>query len=73
MLIPSSIEIVPLQPLVMRMAEIADVNRVSTLGAEAIAAAEYLQGPLAVWIGDDGLRIRAAAKANRIAYRTIKR
>ena len=57
----------------MRMAEIADANRVSTIGAEAIAAAEHLQGALAVWVGDDGLGIRAAAKANRIAYRTIKR
>lgn len=72
-MVTSSIEIVPMQFLTMRMAEIADANRVSTLGAEAIAAAEHLQGALAVWVGDDGLGIRAAAKANRIAYRIIKR
>jgi hypothetical protein len=71
--VPSSIEIVPLQILAIRMAEIADTSRVSTLGAEAIAAAEYLRGPLAVWAGDDGLGIRTGAKVNRVAYRTIKR
>jgi hypothetical protein len=71
--VSSSIEIVPMQVLTMRMAEIADAHRVSSLGAEAIAAAEYQQGLLAVWVGDDGLGIRTAAKANRVAYRTIKR
>lgn len=70
--IPPSIEIVPLQSVAMRMAEIADAYRVSTLGAEAIAAAEYLQAPLVVWVGDDGIGIRGAAKAHRITYRTIK-
>jgi hypothetical protein len=71
--VSSAIQIVPLQLLAMRMAEIADANRVSSLGAEAIAAAEYVQGPLAVWVGDDGLGIRTAAKVNRVAYRTLKR
>jgi hypothetical protein len=71
--VSSSIEIVPLQFLAMRMAEIADANPVSSLGAEAIAAAEYLQCPLAVWGGDDGLGIRTAAKVTRVAYRIIKR
>jgi hypothetical protein len=71
--ISSSIEIVPLQTLAMRMAEISDSQRVSTLGAEAIAAAEHLQASLVVWSGDDGLGIRTAAKAHRVIYRTIKR
>lgn len=71
--VTSSIEIVPMQLLTMRMAEIADAHRVSSLGAEAIAAAEYQQGPLAVWVVDDRLGIRTAAKANRVGYRTIKR
>jgi hypothetical protein len=71
--VPSSIEIVPMQLLTMRMAEIADTHRVSSLGAEAIAAAEYQRGLLAVWVGDDGPGIRTAAKSNRVAYRTIKR
>ena len=71
--ISSAIEVVPLQFLAMRMAEIADANRVSSLGAEAIAAAEHLQSPLAVWVGDDGPGIRSAAKVNRVAYRIIKR
>jgi hypothetical protein len=73
MVVPATIEIVPMQVLTMRMAEIADVHRVSSLGAEAIAAAEYLQGPLTVWAGDDGLGIRTAAKAHRVAYRVLKR
>jgi hypothetical protein len=71
--VPPSIEIVPLRLLTMRMAEIADLHRVSSLGAEAIAAAEHWKGPLAVWVGDDGAGIRAAAKANRVAYRVLKR
>ncbi len=71
--ITTDIEIVPMHLLAMRMAEIVEANRVSTLGAEAVAAAEHVRGPLAVWVGDDGLGIRAAAKANRVAYRAIKR
>ncbi len=71
--VTSSIEIVPMQFLTMRMAEIALAHRVSSLGAEAIAAAEYMQGPLAVWVGDDGVGIRTTAKANRVTYRIIKR
>lgn len=71
--VSSSIEIVPMQVLTMRMAEIANAHRVSSLGAEAVAAAEHQQGLLAVWVGDDGHGIRTAAKANRVAYRTINR
>ncbi len=71
--VSSSIEIVPMEVLTMRMAEIAGAHRVSSLGAEALAAAEYQQGLLAVWVGDDGPGIRTAAKAIRVAYRTIKR
>ncbi len=46
--LPASIEVVAMQTLAMRMAEIADVHRVSTLGAEAIAASEYLDAALIV-------------------------
>ncbi len=68
----SSVEIVPMQIVAMRMAEIAGVQRVSMLGAEAVAAAGHLDASLVVWTGDDGLGIRAAAKASRVAYRTIR-
>lgn len=55
------------------MAEIADGHRVSTLGAEAVAAAEHLAAPLGAWEGDDGPGVRSAAAALDIGYRTINR
>jgi hypothetical protein len=55
------------------MAEIADANRVSTLGAEAAAAAEHLIAPLCVWAGDDGPAIRTAVTAIGAEYRAITR
>ena len=70
--IDSEVEIMPMQTIAMRMAEIGNTQRVSTLGAEAIAASEYLKAVLVVWVGDDGLGIRTAAKAHGVAYRTIK-
>lgn len=54
------IEIVPMRQLAFRMAELADAYRLSSLGAEAVAAAEQLDAPLCVWSGDDGPRIGAA-------------
>jgi hypothetical protein len=69
--VTTNIEIVPMQNLAMRMAELTHVHRLSTLGTEAIAAAEHLQAALVVWAGDDGIGIRSAAKESRIPYRTI--
>lgn len=71
--LPSTIEIVPIRALAFRMAEIADAHRVSTLGAEAVAAADHLRAPLCVWEGDDGAGIRAAVTARNGEYRTITR
>jgi len=71
--LPADVEVVPIRLLAFRMAEIADAHRVSTLGAEAVAAAEKLGGPLCVWKGDDGPRIRAAVAALAGDYRTIER
>jgi hypothetical protein len=62
-----------MRTLAFRMAEIAGVHRVSTLGAEAVAAAENLRGPLCVWSSDDGPGIRAAMGALDVDYRTIER
>ena len=71
--LPDAIQVVPMRRLAFRMAEIADLHRLSTLGAEALAAAESLQGPLCVWEGDDGPNIRAAATALAAPYRTVPR
>lgn len=71
--LPESILMVPLQALAFRMAELTGSHRVSTLGAEAVAAAEHLSGPLCVWTGDDGPGTRACAEANGLAYRTVWR
>jgi hypothetical protein len=71
--LPAAIEIVPMRALSFQMAELADQHRVSTLGAEAVAAAVHLQAPLCVWEDDDGAGIRAAANAAGAIYQTIPR
>jgi hypothetical protein len=71
--LPDEIQVVPMRALAFRMAEIADAHRVSTLGAEAVAAAEALDGPLCVWDGDDGPGIRSAAAALGVTYRALAR
>lgn len=68
-----SIQIVPLRAIAFRMAEIAESHRVSTLGAECVAAAEHLDAPVYVWSGDDGPGIRAAMTDLGLDYRTIAR
>ena len=69
--LPASIRILPMRLIGYRVAELAGSQRVSTLGAEAVAAAEHLGASLFVWDGDDGPGIREAARANRVTYRTI--
>jgi hypothetical protein len=71
--LPDSVMIVPLRDIAYRMAELADVHRVSNLGAEAVAAAEHLEGPLCVWTGDDGPGIRDALTSLGGSYRTVAR
>jgi len=71
--LPDDIEIVPLKTITFRMAEIAASHRVSTLGAECVAAAAHLDAPLCVWSGDDGPGIRAAMTDLGLDYRTITR
>ncbi|MDQ6839922.1 MAG: hypothetical protein M3137_16745 [Actinomycetota bacterium] len=73
MALPEAIETVPLRLLAYRMAEISDAHRVSTLGAEAVAAAERLDVALCVWEGDDGPAIRSAMAALGVRYVTIRR
>jgi hypothetical protein len=71
--LPVSIEVVPMRTLAYRMAELAGAHRISTLGAEAVAAAEHLDAPLCVWSGDDGPAIRGAMHAIGRDYVTIRR
>ena len=71
--LPSDVEVVPMRALAYRMAELAGAHRVSTLGAEAVAAAEKLHAPLCVWSGDDGPGIRAAMATLGQDYRTVQR
>lgn len=67
------IEVVPMRSLAYRIGELAQIHRLSTLGAEAVAAAEHLDGPLCVWAGDDGPRIRGAMAALDKDYLTVSR
>lgn len=71
--LPESVAVLPMRGLAFRMATIAEDHRVSTLGAEAVAAAETLGARLLVWDGDDGPRIRAAAAALGVRYLTVAR
>ena len=71
--LPDSVQVVPMRLLAYRMAEIADAQRVSTLGAEAAAAAEHLGAALCVWEGDNGPGIRSAVDAVGALYRTVAR
>jgi hypothetical protein len=70
--LPESILILPMRLIGYRVAELAHSQRVSTLGAEAVAAAEHLGASLCVWDGDDGPGIREAARATGVTYRTIR-
>jgi hypothetical protein len=71
--VPADIEIVPMRALAFTMAELADQHRLSTLGAEAVAAALHLEAPLCVWDGDDGPSIRTAATSTGAEYRALRR
>jgi hypothetical protein len=69
--LPESIAVLPMRLIGYRVAELAHDHKVSTLGAEAVAAAEKLGASLCVWDGDDGPGIREAARATGVTYRTF--
>jgi hypothetical protein len=71
--LPDAIFVVPIRLLAFRMAELAESQRLSPLGAEAVAAAGHLGAPLCVWSGDDRPAIREAASAAGVGYRTLDR
>jgi hypothetical protein len=69
--LPASILVLPMQLIGYRVAELAERQKISTLGAEAVVAAEHLGASLCVWEGDDGPRMRKAAQATGVSYRAI--
>jgi hypothetical protein len=69
--LPDSILIPPMRLIGYRVAELAEGGRVSTLGAEAVAAAEHLEASLCVWEGDDGPGIRGAAGTAGVNYLSL--
>ena len=71
--LPDDIVIMPLETIAFRMAEVSTTHRLSTLGAECVAAAKHLDAPLCVWSGDDGPGIRAAMVDLGLDYRTVNR
>jgi hypothetical protein len=71
--LPASVDVVPMRMLAFPMAELTDRYPVSTLGAEAVAAAVHLGGPLCVWEGDDGPAIRDTARAAGVDYQALAR
>ena len=71
--LPDDIEILPMQDLAPRMAELARDYRLSTLSAEAIVAAEVWNGPLCVWERDAGPNTRACCEAVGVRYQLIGR
>ena len=73
LVLPDAVTVLPIRALGFRMAELAEAHRLSTLGAEAVAAAEHLGAPLVVWEGDDGPSIRAAATALGAGYHVLSR
>jgi hypothetical protein len=71
--LPATVEVVAMRTVAFHMAELADRHPLSSLGAEAVAAAIHLDVPLCVWDGDDGPGIRTAADAAGVDYRTLTR
>ncbi len=69
--LPDSVLILPMRLIGYRVAELAESERMSTMGAEAVAAAEHLDAQLCVWKGDDGPAIREAARSAGVTYRAI--
>jgi hypothetical protein len=69
--LPKQILIVPMRLIGYRMAELAHSQGLSTLGSEAVAAAEHLGASLCVWDGDDGPGIWEAARVVGVKYQSI--
>jgi len=72
--LPDAITIVPMRDLAWRIGVlIAEASGLSTLGAEAVAAAEALSARVLVSSRDDGPGIRHSCSRLRIPYETVAR
>lgn len=72
--LPDDIEIVTMKELAWRMGRLVqDHSALSTLGSEAVSAAEHLGASILVSSRDDGPGIRRACSSLRIRYRTVDR
>lgn len=72
--LPDDIAVLPLRDLAWRMGELtADHRGLSTLGAEAVAAAVELDARLLVSSRDDGPGIRACCARLGVRYETVAR
>lgn len=72
--LPEDIEIVEMKELAWRMGRLVhDHSALSTLGSEAVSAAEHLGASILVSSRDDGPGIRRTCSSLRIRYRTLDR
>jgi hypothetical protein len=72
--LPTGITVVPMPDLAWRMGVLVSAHRgLSTLGSEAVAAAEALEGRLLVSSRDDGPGVRSTCMALGIEYATVDR
>ena len=72
--LPDQIEVVPMRRLTWRMGQlISEHSGLSTLGSEAVAAAEALDARLLVSSRDDSPGMRGACQALRVRYATLAR
>ena len=72
--LPDEIEMVPMRRLAWRMGQlVSEHSGLSSLGSEAVAAAETLNARLLVSSRDDSPGIRRACRALRVRYATLAR
>jgi hypothetical protein len=72
--LPDEFEVVPMRQLAWRMGQlISEHSGLSTLGSEAVAAAEALNAPLLVSSKDDSPGVRGACRMLRMRYTTLVR
>lgn len=72
--LPEEITILPMRQLAWKMGELtADHQGLSTLGAEAVAAAIELDARLLVSARDDGPGIRQCCKTLGVPYKALRR
>ncbi len=72
--LPETLTVVEMTHLAWRMGQLVhDHGGLSTLGSEAVAAAERLRARVLVSSRDDGPGIRNACEALKIQYQTLRR